>query len=162
MRTTVQSRTGITAALARGGVIGLVLSGVFIAGFLFRGVLPPSITTTLAHVQDVPSVVGQYPLLTEVQTRLNENYLRPQPDQKQLEYAAIRGLVGALNDKYTFFVDPPVAHSESDVLAGKYGGIGVQVKRDETGNYVLYPFRDGPAAKAGVQDGDVLLKGNGK
>src|SRR5258708_4866553 len=137
MRTTVQSRTGVTAALARGGAIGLVLSGVFIAGFLFRGILPPSITTTLAHVQDAPSVVGQYPLLTEVQTRLNENYLRPQPDQKQLEYAAIRGLVGSLNDKYTFFVDPPVAHSESDVLAGKHGGKVAAEKQHEGGEPVL-------------------------
>jgi carboxyl-terminal processing protease len=47
-------------------------------------------------------------------------------------------------------------------LAGKYGGIGVQVKRDEQNNFVLFPFPNGPAARAGVKDGDLLLKVNGK
>ncbi len=66
-----------------------------------------------------------------------------------------------MNDPYTFFIDPPVAQSESDVLAGQYGGIGVQVKHNEQGFFVLYPFRDSPAAAAGIVDGDILLAING-
>ncbi len=146
-------------ALANGVLFGLLLSAVFVSGFWFRG------TPTGARLVPAPgtdSAVGSYPLLTEVQNLLNSHFLRPQPEQKQLEYGAIRGMLNTLNDKYTFLVDPPVAHSESDVLAGKYGGIGVQVKRDETGNFALYPFPDSPAAHAGVQDGDILLKINNK
>jgi carboxyl-terminal processing protease len=78
-----------------------------------------------------------------------------------MEYGAIRGYLAQLNDPYTFFVDPPVAQSESEVLAGQYGGIGVQVTRNEQGEFVLYPFRDGPAAAAGIKDGDVLVAVNG-
>ncbi|MEO0565721.1 MAG: S41 family peptidase, partial [Chloroflexota bacterium] len=44
-----------------------------------------------------------------------------------------------------------------DVLAGTYGGIGVQVQRAETGDLVLYPFEDSPAIDAGIEDGDVLI-----
>ncbi|MCC7447163.1 MAG: S41 family peptidase [Anaerolineae bacterium] len=151
----------MVGAVARGVLVGLGIGVVFVAGFLFRGAMP-GVSAGLPLLATPDSEVGSYPLLAEVQNRLNQNYLRDQPAQKQLEYAAIRGLLSALNDKYTFFVDPPVARSESNVLAGKYGGIGVQVKRDDKGNFVLYPFRDGPAAKVGVQDGDMLLQVDGK
>ncbi len=99
----------------------------------------------------------QFPLLAQAFDDLQHNFVRQPPADPVLEYGAIRGMVAALNDKYSFFIEPPVAQSESNVLAGHYGGIGVQLQRDEAGNFVLYPFPDSPAAKAGVQNGDVLL-----
>jgi carboxyl-terminal processing protease len=146
------TRRRILEAMARGVLAGLVLSAVFVAGFIVRGRVP-------AIAQDKDQ--GGFPLLSEVKNLVEANYLREVPPEKDMEYAAIRGYLGALNDPYTFFIDPPVAQSESDVLAGQYGGIGVQVKRNEQGFFVLYPFRDGPAAAAGVQDGDILLSVNG-
>ncbi len=161
---TINSRTHHSAlvAVGRGVLAGIVLGIFFITGFLLgtRSPAAASLLTTAAATPD--SEVGRYPLLTQAQTLLNENFLRDQPPQRQLEYAAIRGVLSALSDRYTFLVDPPVAHSEGDVLAGQYGGIGVQVKRDEAGDFVLYPFPDGPAARAGVKDGDILLAVNGK
>jgi hypothetical protein len=163
MRTNLGLKRAALAAMGRGILMGLAIGIIFMAGFLFRGAISPAAASLLTPTVLVPdSQVGQYPLLTQAQTLLNENYLRDQPPQKQLEYAAIRGVLAAVNDKYTFLVDPPVAHSESDVLAGQYGGIGVQVKRDEQGDFVLYPFPDGPAAKAGVLDGDLLIQVDGK
>ncbi len=161
MRIPLRLKNSAIAALARGVLIGIVLSGVFLAGYLFRDRMPPVTASQLAPSSLPPvSEVGVYPLLTQAQDLLNKNYLRDQPPQRQLEYAAIRGVLSVLDDKYTFLVDPPVAHSESDVLAGQYGGIGVQVNRDEKGNFVLYPFPNGPAARAGVKDGDILLQVN--
>ncbi|HLY25281.1 MAG TPA: S41 family peptidase [Aggregatilineales bacterium] len=152
-------RHSIFFAVLQGVLLGLLLLGIFAAGYWFRET-PAGIR--FAPEANSASAVGNYPLLTEVQDLLNHNYLRDQPDQKALEYAAIRGVLSALNDKYTFLVDPPVAHSESDVLAGKYGGIGVEVRRDENGNFALYPFPNSPASKAGLQNGDILLQVNGK
>jgi carboxyl-terminal processing protease len=91
-----------------------------------------------------------------VQTLLDRFYLRPQPSEQEREYAAVRGLLSSLNDKFTFFIDPPVAQSESDVLAGTYGGIGVQIQRSEKGDFLLLPFPDSPALKAGIEVGDLL------
>lgn len=104
---------------------------------------------------------GKYSLLQQVQDYLDQYYLRDQPSPTQREYGAIRGLLTAINDKYTFFVEPPVAASESNVLAGTYGGIGVQINRDAQARFVLFPFRDSPAYKAGVRDNDILLTVNG-
>jgi carboxyl-terminal processing protease len=149
---------GMGAALLRGILLGATFSVIFAAGFWFRGTISPAVAQ---ESTPFTSVVGEYPLLTEAQTLLNQNYLREQPDQRQLEYAAIRGMLSALNDRFTYFIDPPVAASESNVLAGQYGGIGVLVKRDEAGQFALYPFREGPATRAGVQDGDLLRQVNG-
>ncbi len=140
-------------AAARGMLTGLVLSGVFLAGFLLRGRVPVA--------ADADGNGEAFPLLAQVKELLEANYLRPLPDDRTLEYAAVRGYLAELNDPYTFFIDPPVAQSESDVLAGQYGGIGVQVQRNERGDVVLYPFPDGPAARAGVENGAVLLAVDG-
>jgi carboxyl-terminal processing protease len=129
-----------------------VLGLAFLAGFVLRDRMPATAQVGAAD---------QFPLLDEVERLLEQNYLRQLPPQAELEYAAIRGYLGALNDPFTFFIDPPVAQNESEVLAGQYGGIGVQVKRDERGDLVLFPFRDGPAARAGVLDGDLLLAVDG-
>lgn len=138
-----------------GAFIGFCAALLFGAGFLFRGLVD------FQRVQAATVQTEGYPLLDEVQALLDNHYLRPQPDVKDREYAAIRGMLESLNDRYTFFIDPPVAQSESDVLAGTYGGIGVQVRRDETGNLVLYPFPDSPAEAANIEDGDILIAVNG-
>ncbi len=137
----------VLGAAVRGVLVGLVLSAMFAAGFLARDLV------------GAPSVRAQseYPILAEAHTLLAQHYLRPLPDEAQLEYGAIRGMISVLNDPHTFFIEPPVAQNESDALAGQYGGIGVELQRDSVGEYVLYPYPDGPAAAAGVLDGDKLL-----
>jgi carboxyl-terminal processing protease len=135
--------------VAQGILMGAILSTAFLLGFFVRDREGP------VTAQEQPDEA--FPLLREVQNLLEANYLRETPTPPALEYAAIRGYLGELNDPYTFFIDPPVAQGESDVLAGQYGGVGVQVKLNENGMFVLYPFRDGPAAMAGIEDGDILL-----
>lgn len=122
----------------------LLLGAAFAAGFVFRG-------------RDAAAQGREFLLLQQVQGLLEEHYVQEMPAPSEMEYAAIRGYLGALNDPYTFFIDPPVAQSESDVLAGRYGGIGVEIKRNEAGFIELYPYPDSPAERAGVRSGDVLL-----
>ncbi len=143
----------VLSLIGRGFLIGLVLCAVFMAGFFFRDGLGSTVTPSRVLAEP-----GNYPLLAEVHTLLEGNYLRDLPTQQEFEYAAIRGALNSLHDPYTFFVDPPVAQSESDVLAGHYGGIGVQVQHAADGSFVLYPFREGPAERAGIEDGDTLLQ----
>lgn len=140
-------------AVVRGVLLGLVLSAVFLAGFFLGERLP-------ADAQGRQKT--SFSLLAEVRDLLKNHYLRDLPNATEMEYAAIRGFLGSLEDPYTFFIDPPVAQSESDVLAGEYGGIGVQLRLNERGQYVLYPFRGGPAAVSGIQDGDILVAVNGE
>jgi len=141
-------------SLLLGVGLGLGLALVFLAGFVFRDVISPAPVV-------FASSGTSYPLLDEVQALIDAHYLRSQPDFSQRQYAAVRGMLGTLDDRYTFFIDPPVAASESDVLAGTYGGIGVQIQRNEAGELALYPFVESPAEKQGIENGDILRAING-
>ncbi len=100
----------------------------------------------------------QYPLLTEVQSLLETKYLGQLPPGTQLQYGAVRGLVSAVGDPYTVFLEPPAQELESQSLAGEFGGIGVALNRNEAGDVVLTAYPDLPAARAGVQSGDLLIE----
>jgi len=140
-------------SLIFGALIGLAIGVAFAAGFFIRGLTDPV---------KAQAAENNYALLNEVQSLVDQHYLRQQPDAQQREYGAIRGMIATLNDKYTFFVDPPVAASESDVLAGTYGGVGLQLDRSEDGKLVVYPFKDSPALQKGIEDGDQLVAVNDK
>jgi carboxyl-terminal processing protease len=148
-----QNAREVRRSLLMGVGFGLLLALFFAGGFFARDLLAVPFSA---------SASGEtYPLLDEVQGLIDRYYLREQPTYEQRQYAAIRGMLNSLNDRFTFFIDPPVAASESDALAGTYGGIGVQIKRNQQGNIELYPYVDSPAAAAGIQNGDVLTAING-
>lgn len=149
-------QTGVTSAVIRpaltGAFFGLLIAIAFACGFYIRDLFPEQ-----TSMPSVSADEAGYPLVNEVQALLDQIYLREQPTYTERQYAAIRGLLGSLNDANTFFIDPPIAQSEADVLAGTYGGIGVLVNRDESGAFLIYPFEESPAANAGVQQGALLL-----
>jgi hypothetical protein len=140
MQNLKRKRAGLGYSLVVGLLLGVGAAVMFAAGFFLRDLvgMPSAFAAPFAEEE------AGYPLLDEVQSILDRHYLREQPDYSARQYAAIRGMLVALEDRYTFFIDPPVAQSESDVLAGTYGGIGVEVRRNEQGDFVLYPYPDSP------------------
>jgi carboxyl-terminal processing protease len=152
-----KNQRGLGYSLLIGVFIGLGAALTFVAGFFFRDAVHLAFPTAFA----ASSTRDSYPLLGEVQMLLDQHYLREQPDISKRQHAAIRGVMAILEDRYTFFIDPPVAQSESDTLAGTYGGIGVQLNRNEAGQFVLFPFADSPAAAAGIENSAVLKAVNG-
>ncbi|MEL6150005.1 MAG: PDZ domain-containing protein, partial [Chloroflexota bacterium] len=152
-----EERFNLARSIIWGITFGISLMLSFALGFLTREFVGIS-----AFASPLGTASQGYPLLDEVQTLIDTVYLRDQPTFEERQYGAVRGMLGTLEDRYTFFVDPPVAQSESDVLAGTYGGIGVQVQRSEAGELILFPFEDSPALEAGIQDGDVLLAVDGE
>lgn len=155
MKSTTQN-SGVLRSIFIGAIAGVILAISFVSGFYTRGLFPSQ-----PEVSSIPIESQGYPLLDEVQNLIDQIYLREQPDYVQRQYAAVRGMLGLLDDRNTFFIDPPVARSEADVLAGTYGGIGVLVNRNEEGEFVMYPFADSPAQIAGIMDGAILFEING-
>lgn len=154
------SSASLRKSIALGIGMGVILALVFAAGFFVRDAVAgtnPNLSLPVGSL----NASTNYPLLSEVQVLVDRYYLRPQPDAKAREYAAIRGMLASLEDRYTFFIDPPVARSESDVLAGTYGGIGVTSQRTEAGEIALYPYPESPAKREGVEDGDIVVEING-
>ncbi|MDZ4671267.1 MAG: S41 family peptidase [Phototrophicales bacterium] len=148
-------------SLALGSLIGIGLAMIFGAGFIIRDFIDtPSVFSANRPSANLEST--DYPLLAEVQELIDRHYLREQPDYQIRQYAAIRGMLSSLGDRNTFFIDPPVAQSETQVLAGTYGGVGVLLRRNEAGDFVIYPFPDSSALAVGILEGDILKAVNGK
>jgi len=96
-------------------------------------------------------------LLREALGLLERNHFNPLPASLQLQRGMIRGLVGALEDPFASYQSPAEDELESQTLQGAYGGIGALLQPTEDG-FVLIPYEDGPAWRAGVLEGDRLLQ----
>lgn len=124
-----------------------IIAAACITAALFAGYL---ITATQPNSVDLP-------ILHEAYNILRDNGLKPIPTAPALEYGMTHGMTEAYGDPFTVFVEPPQHELETNSLQGKFGGIGVRLGTDPDGNFILYPFPDGPALKAGVKEGDRLL-----
>lgn len=81
--------------------------------------------------------------------------------ERELSYAAIKGMMESLHDRWTVFMDPAEYRSLNEGLdGGNFAGVGLLINVDPaTGSpIVVQTIEGGPAAKAGLQAGDVLIK----
>ena len=80
-------------------------------------------------------------------------------DRDKLIQSAIKGMLSALNDPYSAFLDSDEAQSLDDELNGAFIGIGVEiVSINNSLPEVTDVFDDSPAFRAGVLSGDILYK----
>lgn len=85
--------------------------------------------------------------------------------REQLTYAATQGMLEALGDPHTLFLPPDLATRLDERTQGRFvgsGGIGAELGSHELGALIARVFRGGPAARAGIKPGDVIVKVNGK
>jgi carboxyl-terminal processing protease len=76
---------------------------------------------------------------------------------KKMFYGAIRGMVAAVGDPYTLFMDPKIAKEFSNDLAGTFEGIGAEIGIKNDTLTIIAPLPDMPAEKAGLRSGDKIL-----
>ncbi|RJF73319.1 S41 family peptidase [Deinococcus cavernae] len=96
----------------------------------------------------------------EVLNDLNRYYLYP-VNQEKLLRGAIQGAVGSLDDEFTYYSEPEKNQIDAENLKGTFGGIGVTLvaaNPDGTGGKIDNVYKGNPAAKAGVQIGDMFVK----
>ncbi len=75
--------------------------------------------------------------------------------------AAIRGVIGSLNDPHTSYLSPDELKAGALDLGSTYQGIGASVS-DKSGQVqIVAPFRDSPAEHAGIKAGDAILEVDG-
>ncbi|HEX7047126.1 MAG TPA: S41 family peptidase [Gammaproteobacteria bacterium] len=91
---------------------------------------------------------------------IRTQYAEPVDDETLIN-EAIRGMAAGL-DRYSVYLAPAEYEQARIDALGRYEGIGVEVSRAAQGGYVVVaPFDGGPAARAGIQSGDLLLRANG-
>ncbi len=127
-----------------GILIVLTLATSFLGGYLVRDYLDAS--------------GDHWPIFSQAYEILKNHGFKEIPLHKAIEYGMIRGMLQAYDDPYTSFVEPAQHELETGTLQGSFGGIGVRLGQDQDNRVVLFPFPDGPADQAGIQEGDLLLK----
>ena len=94
-------------------------------------------------------------LFWDVWDTLERDYVdRNEINEKELFYGAIRGMVAALNDPYTVYMNPKVAQEFENDLAGTFEGIGAEIGIKDNILTIIAPLDDMPAQKAGLKAGD--------
>jgi carboxyl-terminal processing protease len=80
-----------------------------------------------------------------------------QVSYEDLMHASLRGMVDALGDEHTWFLDPDDLLQSDNSLEGEYEGIGAWV--DPTTDYltIIAPMQGSPAEAAGLQPGDRVI-----
>ncbi len=84
---------------------------------------------------------------------------------RALTYRAIAGMLGAVHDKYTVFLTPKeYADLNEGLDGGNFSGVGISIGVDEKSKLlgVNEVIEGGPAEKAGVLAGDIILSVDGK
>ena len=89
---------------------------------------------------------------------LNDYVEKDKIDVDTLSQAAIEGMVEALDDPYTAYLDAETYQFELGGLEGKFEGIGAEVTIRDGQLIVIAPLASSPAAEAGIQPGDAILK----
>jgi len=99
-------------------------------------------------------IYRQLDLFGEVLDRVRSDYVEKPDDDKLIE-AAINGMLMAL-DPHSSYLNPKQFHDMQVQTQGEFGGIGLEVTMENGLIKVVSPIEDTPAARAGLQSGDVI------
>ncbi len=85
-----------------------------------------------------------------------------QVDTEALAQGAVRGMVEALGDPYTSYLDTEAYQLSLRSLEGSFEGIGAYVTIKDEQLMIIAPIADSPADRAGIRAGDVILEVDGQ
>ncbi|MCJ7678029.1 MAG: S41 family peptidase [Anaerolineales bacterium] len=162
-----------------GALLGLALAiGLFGSGVAFGG-LSPQVQQAASRLLGplLPPVMGataSAPIASAQTDRetlfapfwqawdISHSRFVDQPvDDVALLRGAIRGMLDALGDEHTAYMDPDQYRQASIGLSGEYEGIGAFVDTDGEFLTIVSPMPGSPAEKAGVKAGDVVVAVDG-
>jgi len=173
----VEASVNNTIKTILGAFVGLILlAGAFSGGFIVGHLMPA--TGGLPALSDfIPGAPGVEPekqaaTPDELETLfvpfweawniVHEQFVEQPVEDEVLMQGAIRGMMDALGDQQTFYMEPRVYENETSSLQGQYEGIGAYV--DTEGDYltIVSPIEGSPAEQAGLLPGDKVIAIDGE
>lgn len=154
----------------------ILLAGAFSGGFiaahlipstgpvpLLRDLIPSSPTAAPDQQSATPAELETlFKPFWEAWNIVHTQFVDQPVDDLKLMQGAIRGMMDALGDEQTFYMDPEVYETERLSLQGQYEGIGAFV--DLEGEYltIVSPIAGSPAEQAGLHPGDKVIAIDGE
>ncbi len=153
------SMTSMTRYLQ--GLLACLLLAVAVAAWATPPGSPAAATTTAVPAASAGTGDSNVPSLAEIQafTRafetIRQAYVEPVTD-KQLMQSAIRGMLSGL-DPHSEFLDKSELQDLSEDTSGTYSGLGIEVAQANHQLVIVTPIDGGPAKRAGIVAGDVIV-----
>lgn len=97
--------------------------------------------------------------LVEVVGIIRSHYIE-EVSPSQLVEGAVKGVVEALDDPYSVYLEPQTFDHLRAEIRGSFGGLGILVGLRDNHLTVIRPFPDTPAGRAGIKAGDLIVKIN--
>ncbi len=106
---------------------------------------------------------SRFNLLDEIVEVLDKDFVEPAKfaSLDTLE-SAIDGILDALDDPHTVYIDAERYRLASEDIGGSFEGIGATVNQADGAIVIVRPFSDSPAEQAGIRAGDVILEVDGE
>jgi carboxyl-terminal processing protease len=138
---------GVGAAL-------VVAAAFFVAGVYVDQAYPESIPYIAHHSAGKVNITA----LQEAIRLIQADYVDKSVDANKLSQGTVRGLVASLNDPFSAYYDPTQFKHLQDSYNGRYTGIGIYLTFGSGYPVITGTVPASPAAAAGLQAGDQILK----
>ncbi len=93
---------------------------------------------------------------------VHDEFVDQPVDDVELMRGAIQGMLDALGDEHTFYMDPSEYEQASFPLEGDYEGIGAWVDTSTELLTIISPMPGSPAERVGLKPGDEILAVDGE
>lgn len=131
---------------------GLVATGVVLGVTLVFGQMVFADKTE--NRPDLP--LDELRTFSEIFGRIKNSYVEPVED-KELLQNAIEGMLSGL-DPHSTYLDLDDFKELREGTSGEFGGLGIEVTMEDGFVKVVAPIDDTPAARGGVQAGDLIIR----
>ena len=127
----------------------------------FTRLLAPLCALALAAPLQAVEEKGRIPLeelrtFADVYNQIRSGYVEEIEDSTLLEYA-IQGMLMGL-DPHSVYLTAEDFENLQESTSGEFSGLGIEVGMEDGYVKVIAPIDGSPAAAAGLQSGDVILK----
>ena len=116
----------------------------------------PADAAPLANGSSAPLPLDELRTFAEVLDRVKAAYVEPVDDKTLLENA-IKGMLSNL-DPHSAYLGPEDFAELQESTSGEFGGLGIEVGSEDGFIKVVSPIDDTPAARAGIQPGDLIVQ----
>lgn len=137
-----------------------ILIGAVVGALLVGGVLSAVAFNEMDLFKSAPFSFQNLWLMKQARVILETYHVDgdEKVSEEDLLHGAIKGMVSALGDPYTRFVDPEELKEEEIELQGEYGGLGIYIGQRDGKTLVVSPIEDTPADRVGLKPKDQIVK----
>ncbi len=148
------------------GAVALILVTAFFTAFLTVQVSTyidiKNGDRIIVSKQDYQLLSTYYKKLETVRQDIEKNYIED-TDRDKLFEGALKGMVAALEDPYSYYLTEEELEDFNVATSGTYQGIGVQIEKSEDNQIMIFQvFKNSPAMEAGLLTGDKIIKVDGQ